>query len=546
MGIVWGAVPAALRAADLTSSEKQYYDGAKKYLTQLQQNLKLARDTAGPGEDQPPASKAKLAQARLQSARQSAANVAARLEKLPADNEEVKSLQSDYDEAMKAIAALDDRLAGKNQKPAGEKPAAPGDKAADAPANAAAPPPAKEERLGYQDENALKIAQSNVDQVVGEADALNKVVAPAKAGKTPATDTLRRAMASIENARRRAGFANDQFKKLPAGHSRVKAAADELKTAVARVDAAEKVLDPLSKAATKRGDATSYPDLTVDTDRLKELTGMLTTGNLQANRTAAAELVKQLPALKEEGDRLLKKYAPLLGEKTQASNDLQASAKRLNYQVGKFEEALAKEKQALPQQIDADLAQITTLAEQAVKEQKPAFFGGGIASNFKFAEDKLILYEALDPAGAAAAKAKLDQTREAVKKQEASLAGAIIAANELPSDTYSGPDKADLVRRATDAVKKQDPKAVVLAVRIPKAQWERETKWRYENREWRKIDRSRLQAEVVVKRDDKHAEMRPVNLWTDHVNNDAPSAIPVFDVKDEPSPGNLLLLAKVK
>src|SRR3954470_4236894 len=146
LGIVCCAGPAALRAADLTSGEKQYYDGAKKYLTQLQANLKLARDTAGPGEDQPPASKAKLAQARLQSARQSAANVAARLEKLPADHEDVKSLKSDYDEAMKAITALDDRLPAKNQNPASDPAKPAGDKSLDAPANAAAATPAKEER----------------------------------------------------------------------------------------------------------------------------------------------------------------------------------------------------------------------------------------------------------------------------------------------------------------------------------------------------------------------------------------------------------------
>src|SRR4051794_39807263 len=73
---------AAVRAADLTSSEKQYLDGANKYLTQLQANMKLATDAAGPGEETPSPAKAKLAAARLQSAQQSAANVAARLEKL--------------------------------------------------------------------------------------------------------------------------------------------------------------------------------------------------------------------------------------------------------------------------------------------------------------------------------------------------------------------------------------------------------------------------------------------------------------------------------
>ena len=69
----------AARAADLTAAGKQNLDGAKKYLAQLQTNLKLANDAAGPGDATPPPGKAKLADARLQTARQSAANVVARL-----------------------------------------------------------------------------------------------------------------------------------------------------------------------------------------------------------------------------------------------------------------------------------------------------------------------------------------------------------------------------------------------------------------------------------------------------------------------------------
>ena len=37
-----------------------------------------------------------------------------------------------------------------------------------------------------------------------------------------------------------------------------------------------------------------------------------------------------------------------------------------------------------------------------------------------------------------------------------------------------------------------------------------------------------------------------VNLWIDHINNDAPSAIPLFDAKDELPPGSLMLVSKVK
>jgi hypothetical protein len=541
------------RSADLTSAEKQNLEGAKKYLAQLQTNLKLATDTAGPSEDTPPPSKAKLADARLQTARQSAANVVARLDKLPADNADVKALRADYDAAMKAVAALEDRLAGKNEKtpPPGDSkqpaPAAP----ADSPAKAAGPAgPAGEQRLDYRAENALKIAQSNVDSVSASADALDKVVAQLNAAKDKSSissDTLSKAAANIEDARRRVGFAEAQFKHLPADHSKVKAASDELRAALARVDAADKVIGPLAKQSAKVGDPGTYPDLQSDTERLRDLASQLAVGNLQANRTAVAEVVKQLPAIKEELDRISTKYAPLLARQGGGSApNLRDGSKRLSYSIQQFEMAIAREKQSLPQQIDADLAQVNSLTETAVRESRPAYFGGGIADNLRFAEERLTLYEALDPEGAKASAAKIAQARETVKKQEATLAGAIIAANELPADKYAGSDKADLSRRATETIKKQNAKAEVLAVRFPVEKWSRETKWRYENRTWRLIDRSRLQAQVIVKRDDSVAEIRPVNLWTDHTNNDAISATPLFGEKEELSPGNLLPVAKVK
>jgi myosin heavy subunit len=529
--VVCGAGSLIARAADLTSAERQHYDSAKKYLAQLQQNLKLARDAAGAGEDAPPASKAKLAQARLDTARQSAANVAARLEKLPTDHADVKTLQTDYDTTMKAIEALEERLAGKgNGKPAGAAPAAD------------APP------LDYRAREAFKIARSNVDAVTASADKLDKVVADVNAAKDQSTipsDMLSSAFGAIESARRQAGNAETQFKNVPANHPTVKQAADDLRAAVARIDAAEKTLKPLREQAMKEGEGANYANLKADNERLQELASSLATGNLQSNRAAAAETVKQLPALKEESARLLKKYEPLLRQKTPDSENLKNSAKRLDHFVQQYEAALAREKDQLPKQIESDLAQANKLAEQGVKEKKPAFFTGGVAQNLGFAEDRLILYDAVDPGGAKPLKAKLDQAREDVKKQEASLADVIIAANAMPDDKYSGPDKADLVKRATDAVKKQNPKAEVLAVRFASGKWQRDTKWRYENREWRKIDRSRIQAQVIVKRDDKLAEVRPINLWTDHMNNDAPSATALYGEKDELPPSSLMLVSKV-
>lgn len=532
-------------AADLSSAEKQYLAQAKTYLTQFQSNLKMARDTAGPGEDTPPASKAKLAAARLQSAKQSAANVAARLERLPKDHDDVKTLQAGYDEAMKAVTALEDRLTGKNDKPKSDKPDAPAKDGDDAKPQA----PAKEERLGYQLQNALKIAQGNVDEVTAYAQALEKTVAELKAVKDPTTisnDTLTAAFSDIMEARRKKGFADNQFKLLPAEHSSVKPVADALKAAVARLDAVEKALEPIRKQTMKQADASSYPELKTDNERLKELRESLAVGNMQVNRAAAAELVKQLPAMKEETARIEKKYAPLLSQNTGESGYLKTNLKQFAYSLERFEEAIAKEKETLPKQFDTDLAQAAKLTEEAVRENKPLFFAGGIASQLRFAEDKLVLYEALDPAGAKMAADRLAKARADVKQKELSLSAAIIAANELPPDRYAGPDKAELTKLATEALKQQRPGVQVLTVRFPSDKWERSVIWRYENSAWRKIDHSKLQAQVITKRDDKVAEIHPINLWANHLKDDAVSALPLFGQKDELGPQSLMSLAKVK
>lgn len=525
------ALPLLSSAADLTSAQKQYLEQATTYQAQFEQNLKLATEAAGAGDGAVPASKAKLAMARIQTAKQSAVNVEARLERLPADHEGVKALQASFDETTKSMKALEGRVAGKG----GSKPAA--------------TPSGKESKLDYQQENTLKIAQGNVDQVSAYADRLDKRLAEFKAVKDKtaiSNDAVSAVAADIKEARRRVGFAEDQFKKLPADHSSVKPVIAELTAANARIDAAEKSLEPIYKQAMKQADAGSYPDLKTDNERLIELKNSLAVGNLQFNRAGIAELVKQLPAMKEEVARLDKKYAPLLSQNTGESANLKARQQQFSYSLERFEEAMAKEKQELPKAFDHDLAEVARLTDEAVKENKPLFFTGGIADNLRFAEDKLVLYDALDPAGGKDAAARLAKAREDVKQKQQSLASAIIESNQLPPDRYNGPDKADLIKRATEVLKKARPDAQVLRVCMPSEKWQRDSKWRYENRTWYKIDRSKLQAQVIIKRDDKLAEVHPINLWMDHVNNDEITATPVFDLKEEPEVQNLLLITKVK
>lgn len=546
--VVCAPAASVLRAADLTAAEKPYLTDATKHLNQFQINLNLALESAGSGEDAPTGTKGKLARVRLDSAQQSSATVAARLEKLPADNADVKAVQAKYDELKKAAAALEDRLAGKGKKPADETPEAPADKPGNSPAKPAAPA-GKEQKLDYRAEDTLKIARGNTREVAALAGAIEKTVAEVDAIKDKSTvphQSLAGAFDRIKEARRKTGFAEAQFKKLPADHSSVKAALGELSEVVARVDASEKALAPIYKQVLAQIDPANYPDLAADNQRIEELTSQLAVGDLQTNRETVAELVKQIPAMKDEIVQVAKKYAPLLNQKTGESEYLNNNGKQLISRIKQFEESLAEEKKTLPGQFDEDLKRATTLADEAVREAKPLFFTGGVVDALKAAQEKLVLYEVLDPDGAKAAAAKLDATREAIKKQEASLADEIIAGNNLPPDRYAGADKADLIARATAGLKEQHPDAAVLTARIPSEQWKRETKWRYQNGEAYKIDHSRLQVQVVIKRDDKIAEVHPINLWKDHLQGDVINAYPLYAKEEVFGPHSLMLLEKVK
>jgi hypothetical protein len=192
------------------------------------------------------------------------------------------------------------------------------------------------------------------------------------------------------------------------------------------------------------------------------------------------------------------------------------------------------------------LAEVRKIADQAVAEQKPLFFTGGIPQQLGFAEEMLELCQSLDKKMAAALNKEVEQLKAYLKKTEHSLRTAIIAANTLPSDRYRGDDRATLEKKAADTWKKIEPDAEVLTVRLPNEKWKREILWRNQTGTWYKIDRSRMQAQVIVKHDDKLAEIRPINLWIDHLSQNALTGTPYHEKGEELQPSFLLSLEKVK
>lgn len=549
--VVGWAMMSAAAVAGLSPGEMKMLADATSHMAKLDANLKLAQDTAGPGEGVPAGSKARLAMTRLDSARQAGAQVSARLEKLPADDAAVKGLQARYDAAVAEMQKLEDRLTGKSAPPPADAPSAPAEKPAGAkPAAPAAPAATGKAKLDYRQRQALKDAEFFIREVDGNAGGLEEFVKQVQAAPDPMTINFQnyvQAMSTIENAKKKTQNARSRFESLPADGEGVAEASAELDAAYARVEAAEKVIVPLHDKAKGVVDPGSYPEAKADFDRLREITQMFYDPQVfQTNRPAATAAVRQLGPAAEEHQRILKAYQPIIVQQTEMGRQFEGAGKYFAEKHAAFASEAERQKGALPGEITSDLQKINEMADDAVKNQRPAWFTNGIPDQIGYAVEKIDLLEALDPSAAANSRTELDALKVQLKEKEASLADSIIAANDLPPDRYTGPDRAELVNLAIAAWKEVQPDAEILKERIPRQEWKRATEWRWSSSRWYKVDHSSIQVRLVVKLDDKRAAIRSVNLWKNHLEGDKITTDRLESTADAPAPLFIMLLEKVK
>lgn len=530
-----GALGPSAQAADLSDAQRATLEAAVGELRQAQTNIKLAQDTAGGGTEPLKGSKAKLTAVRLGSAKGPLARAQAHLDKLPADNADVKKVQEQYD-ALKAVAdQLEARVTGK---------------APEAAAGAASDQPSEGKKLDYRQEESLKNARFSLRDLKGRTAALEELVTQFKAVENPDTIDFRdvqKGINTIEVADRRVGETRDWLAKLPEDGAGVADTAGELDTAVASLEASREYLVPLQARLAQLIDPAQYPSLQGDLERLSELSGMYNQPQVfMLDRRRAADLVRELPAAAEEKERIVKAYALLIHQQTEEGKRFAGAARAFDKNAQAFNAAADQERQTLPGKLRDQLAEVRRIADQAVAEEKPLFFTGGIPQQLGYAEEMLVLCQALDKDTAAALGKEVEQLKADLKKAEHSLKAAIIAANKLPEDRYRGDDRATLEKKVADTWKKIEPEAEVLMVRLPNEKWKREVLWRNQTGTWYKIDRSRMQAQVIVKHDDKLAEIRPINLWIDHLSEDALTATRYHEKDEELQPSFLLPLEKVK
>ena len=259
-----------------------------------------------------------------------------------------------------------------------------------------------------------------------------------------------------------------------------------------------------------------------------------------------AEAVAEAPHVRDDVTRIAARWEPK--GKDRAAQQVKFKLDHFDRNMKSFDDRIARFKQEGPERITKQLDEAEKMADEAVAEKKPLYFTGGVPQRIAWADGNVNVLAAIDAEAAKPLQDRLAKVKSAMPAKESALKNEIIAANEVPKDNYRGPDKQQLIDRATAAWKEKHPDDQILAVRIPGNDWKRDTRWQWSrgNKAFEKIDRSKLQSQLLIKRasDPKLAEVHVVDLYKDHLSGDALSAV-CRDKSDVPVQ-NLVLLEKLK
>ncbi|MEM9882460.1 MAG: hypothetical protein AAF800_06065 [Planctomycetota bacterium] len=400
----------------------------------------------------------------------------------------------------------------------------------------------------------------------------NKVEAPAnqlvqlQAELQPVDDqlsinhrTTAQAVATIAEARRQAGFVDDALAPVPANGQGVAAAKQRLAAARQAIDGSETYFAPLNAKLAAIVDPANYPNLFADQRKLSDIRS--TYGQewmFRSGRDLVAELHAQRPVIAAELNRMGPTYGRLIQQQTQLGKELGGVAQSAVAAVRGFDQQVEAQRQTLPGEITAHLAEAKRLAAEAVAQQKPAFFAGGIPQQTDEAEDRLKLLEAIAPDAGTKSRAEYAAAAAELDRMAAGLREQIIAENRPPTDRFAGDDRDQAIATAVDAWGYQEQGFEVLGVRIPAEAWERQERFFFDGEldladgtstgTLTKQDRSRLQVQllIAVKDNPRLAKIVPVNVWKDHMKGDTMIGTPLFAGDEELAARSLLLRENIE
>ncbi|MEQ8844416.1 MAG: hypothetical protein RIB58_06135 [Phycisphaerales bacterium] len=406
--------------------------------------------------------------------------------------------------------------------------------------------------LNYQQEELLRNATFHIREVEGNAQLLTERTEQMRAIEDQLAIDHRDVKALrdvVSNAQRKSGFATETLDQLPADGRGVGAARQRLTNANAKVVTAEDYLRPLAARLQELIDPANYPQFDADFKRLRELSIMFARPEiLETDLPLAAETVPQAQPAYDECMRIARKYARLMQQRTAQGESIEGVGNGFLKNHAEFMQRARTEQQALPGKIREDLATAQRYADEAVAEQKPAWFNGGIPQVMGFADDKIALLAAIDAQAGAAMREQYDATQANLKRQADQLRELIIRENTMPADNYTGEDRDKAIEVAISGWKVQQEEFQLLKARIPAQAWKRETKWTYSNGTWYFSDRSKLQVRLLVA-DHENPELaidRPVTVIKDHQAGDTMIGVPLWGFKDELQPSSYMLRSKIK
>lgn len=516
----------------LTATASADVAGVNSHLQRAETNLQSVAASVVNRTTPPTGSAGKLLANRLQQALDDINPAKALLEKIPAGTAGREEAAARYAAAAEEYNRLRAFLTGSD-----------------------AAPPAQQTggtRLNYQQEEVLSGARFNLREVEGGANQLTAAVEKLRPIEDQLSIDFREVaglLGVVENAQRKSGFVKNALDKLPADGAGVPEVRQQLVNADAKVVTAADYLRPLNEKLQKLIDPAQYPEFEADQKRLRDLSSMFADPTiLQHDRVLAAETYKQAEAAKAECVRISRVYARLMHQRTDQGRSIEGTGNSFLGNLEKFQAEAEAQKKALPDAIRNDLSMAMGYAAEAVAEQKPMWFTGGIPQTMGFAEERVALLSVLDEQAGQRMRVEFDRTRDQLKAQADSLRELIIRENTLPNDAYRGEDREDVVKIAQSAWKVQQKEFELLAVRIPAEQWARETSWSFSNGTWYFSDRSRLQVRLIVA-DHENPELvidRPINVWKDHQKGDSMIGTPLDGFEDELQPSDYLLKSKVK
>lgn len=543
---------APVQAADLTADQQAVVADVVTQLNKATDNYNLAAKTAGPGTEPPKGSKAKLAAIRLESATKMLPPAAAKLADLPADNAAVQAAQKQYDAIADACAKLQERLNGKPAPPTPKQPA-PTDPVKPNTPDKPAPPAAEGVKLDYKQEKLLKDARFHLNELEGFNKKLAAWATKAAAVKDKSTIQWSDAQAIgelVAKAKTRVEYSGNAIKQLPGNGRGVAEQAGRRSILSEQLAGEMKKIQPIYAYLAKLVNPSTYPTLAADLQRMRGLSQIYSdTGVLTRDAEQSAAAIKQGPAAWAEFQKFAKVYGPLSNQTSEFGKQVRGAGMGFANRYKAFATAVQETKNSLPPQIDQHLANAAKDADVAVAQKKPLFFTGGVKQKMDWARDKTALLAAVDEPAGKQYDAKIAAAEANIKKKQELLRDDIIAANRMPNDNYSHPDRKVIEAKAIAEWKKREPNAKILAVRMPVENWKRKRTLWLRDRTITETDASHLQVQLIVQHDAKLAVIRPINLSKDHTMNDQLKASP-FDAESEKvsdlRPARFLLLKNVK